>query len=317
MEKKIHTPEAAHRDSRLRGIQGIVAPYIPGMLGFCDCLGAFPVDTKIHTARAEGRPIHADDITLTQLQMTAHICDNISQRRVYPGFDTTYILTSLLNGADGPVARSMGTVSKEGGIKDASVDRLSEIMITRLIGQELGFADEHIHELQVAFQLSTLTKAACEMSSTKTSEGGLGSMIERRKTLFFIMKDLINMHKIPQSFDSVRNSFVTRIEKRLANLVKGSNERALDRAVAIAQKTHKVHVPSDSDSTGADEARKYTGIVEMNRRMGIDIVQELNTLTEGIVTFPSLEELQEKEYIRETLVKADPFLTEALQIAGY
>ncbi|MFA5135851.1 MAG: CDP-alcohol phosphatidyltransferase family protein [Patescibacteria group bacterium] len=316
MEKARHN-EVTHRTSKLRLLQDIFAPYIPGMLSLGDRLGAFP-NTKIHDARMGRRDIEADEITLTQLQMTGHICDAISERTFYPGFNLQYILTSMLDAADGPVARLRDTVTKEGGIKDAAVDRLSEIMITRLIGRELGLPDSRVHELQIAFQLSTLTKAACEMTGTRTSEGGMGSMIERRKSLFFIMNDLIHLKKIPKSFTPVRNKITARIEKKLQSLIKGSRNRAQERIKSIAENTKNVNAPEDPDSTAADEARKYAGIVYMNTRMGIDMVAELNELADDAVVFPSLESLKESQpYIAETLTNAEKFLDEALQIAGF
>jgi len=69
--------------------------------------------------------------------MTGHICDTIRERRAFPRFGFQYILASFLNGADGPVARKMGTVTKEGGIKDAAVDRLSEMMVADLVTDQL------------------------------------------------------------------------------------------------------------------------------------------------------------------------------------
>lgn len=315
--EKVSNHEATHRTSKFRLLQNRVAPYIPGILGLCDRLGAFP-NTKIHDARMEGRELEADEITLTQLQMTGHICDAISERTFYSGFNLQYILTSMLDAADGPVARLRDTVTKEGGIKDAAVDRLSEIMITRLIGRELGLNDDRVHELQIAFQLSTLTKAACEMTGTRTSEGGVGSMIERRKSLFFIMNDLIHLKKIPKSFTPIRNIITARIENKLQSLIKGSNKRAQERIKSIAENTKNISAPEDPDSTAADEARKYAGIVYMNMRMGIDMVAELNKLADGTVIFPSLESLKESQpYIEETLNNAERFLNEALQIAGF
>ncbi len=55
--------EVTHRDSKLRILQNVVAKYIPGMLGLCDSLGAFP-ETKIHDAIKNKATLQADDITL-------------------------------------------------------------------------------------------------------------------------------------------------------------------------------------------------------------------------------------------------------------
>ena len=313
--KKENYLEASHRDSMFRKFQRIVAPIIPGIIGLLDRVGAF-TGTDIHDARASGKELHADDITLSQLQIVSNICDSMSDKNFYPGFDFQYLLANLLDGMDGAVARLTGSISKEGGIKDASVDRLSEMMITQLIGKELGLEDEKVRELRVAFQFSTLTKAACELTSTKTSEGGQGSMIERRVALFLIMKDLINLKKIPKSFSSLRNSRTEKINQRLQYLIDASQKRAADRIQSMALKNAVITVPDDSESTAADEARKYAGLVHINDLIGINIIEELNSLTGGKLLFPTLEDMKEKPHIAKALINSQDFLNKALQIAG-
>ncbi len=215
------------------------------------------------------------------------------------------------------LARRMGTVSKEGGIKDATVDRLSEVMIAKLITEEMDLTEEVGHSLQVAFQLSTLSKAACEMSGTKTSEGGLGSMIDRRKTLFLILNDVIGLHHIPKKLKNIREKMIKNIETRIQYLVESSQQRAKDRIKLISENTSVISPPFDPESSGASEARKYAGVVLLNKSIGIDIVRELNKIAEGKVTFPSLDTLTKTPYIVETLEKAEGFMKEALAIAGY
>jgi len=312
----MHQKEAVqHRDSRLRRLQNIVAPIIPGVIGILDRAGAFP-GTRIHEARIDRtRKMNADDITLSQLQMTAHTCEMIRENKYFSTFSFEYLLTSLLNGADGPVARRMGTESPEGGIKDAAVDRLSEVMIARLITQEIGLSDELSHQLQVAFQISTLTKAACEMAGAKTSEGGLGSMIERRTILYYILKDLIKLNKIPNIQKPLQDRLKDDINKRVENLIDGSYQRAKERIRLISEKVRKIEAPEYEESSGTSEARKYAGIVTLNARVGIDIVFELNRLAEGKVEFPTVESLSERKYIANSLKKAKGFLDAALEIA--
>jgi hypothetical protein len=308
---------ASHRTSRLRKVQDVLAPKIPGILTWFDEKGIFP-GTKIHDAVVAKRDIHADDITLTQLQMTAHIADVIENNTFYPQLARDYIVTSFLNGADGPVARQMHTESNEGGIKDASVDRLSETMVANLLAKELELPEQFVHDLQVSFQLSTLTKAACEMVGVKTKEGGMGSMIQRRKTLFFILQDLVNRKKIPSQLEVARERSKRGIVKRLEKLMHEGQMRAKERMEKLRKWTGYVFAPSDEDSAGASEARKYAGIVRMSNRMGIDIVAELNALAENRVEFPTDQKLAEEHaYIADTLEKSNAFLTEALQIAGY
>jgi len=313
-----------HRTSVLRKFQNIIAPAIPGIIGFLDSKGYFP-DTKIHQTMIEKRPLQADDITLSQLQMTDYICNIIGQKKPFPDFAIEYFLTSLLNGADGPVARRMKTESKEGGIKDAAVDRLSEVMVAKLITKEIGLSEDISHKLQVSFQLSTLTKAACEMANVKTSEGGMGSMIERRKILFFILKDLIQLNRIPESSYPKREKIMDKIKSKVNLLIESSKQRALERIDALelsAQlygKQSLLNSLNDQDSSSSSEAIKYAGIVTLNKYMDIDIVGELNQLTAGEeAEFPGVEYLKEKhKYIRESLDNVQGFLDEALTIAGY
>jgi len=59
----------AHRTSVLRKFQNVSAPAIPPIIGFLDSKGYFP-DTRIHQTMVDNKPLHADDITLSQLQMT-------------------------------------------------------------------------------------------------------------------------------------------------------------------------------------------------------------------------------------------------------
>lgn len=310
--------EASHRTSPLRKLQSVMAGYIPGILGYLDKKGAFP-NTRIHDVMQDpNRELHADDITLSHLQMTSHICTTIRDGKAFPSFGFQYILASFLNGADGPVARKMGTDSKEGGIKDAAVDRLSEMMVADLIAEQLGHSPERKKAVQTSFQLSTLTKAACEMSSVKTKEGGVGGMIERRKTLFLILQSLIKMNSLPPYKKGQRDSLIHSINSKLDKLIAESTAKALVRIEALAKKTNAVMAPEDPDNPGSTEARKYAGVVILNNSAGIDIVSELNTLSAGKVRFPSVEELIDKrEYIHESVEKVTPFLNEAISIAGY
>jgi len=235
------------------------------------------------------------------------------------------MLTSLLNGADGPVARRMKTESREGGIKDAAVDRLSEIMVAKLVAQEIGLSDDLSYELQVSFQLSTLTKAACEMANVKTSEGGMGSMIERRKILFFILKDLIALNKLPEQSDHKREEIVEKIKSKVNLLIEVSRQRARERIDALELSAQLYgrgslyYSLSDQNSSAASEAIKFAGIVTLNKQMGIDIVGELNQLISWEeAEFHGVEVLKEEyEYIRESLDNVQGFLAEALKIAGY
>jgi len=306
--------EVSHRTSPLRGLQNALPAYITDQ----SKKGRFP-GTKIEATINAGEQLHADDITLSQLQMTDYICKMIKEGKPFPDFEREYILTSLLNGADGPVARRLGTVSKEGGIKDASVDRLSEIMVVNLIAEKTGMSPKLAEELRVSFQLSTLTKAACEMGGVKTREGGVGGMINRRMALFFILRDLIKINNLGEGSDSEKNTIIGRINSRVHKLIEVSQEKALERIDIMAERGIRlVQAPINPASSGASEARKFAAICSINNRTGVDIIDKLNTLAKGRVVFSSLHSLVVADkYIESSLGRAEEFLGEAIRIAGY
>ncbi len=313
----IEITEVGHRDSRLRKVQNKVAFMVPALISAFDYLGAFP-NTKIHTAvRSKSERLKADDVTLSQLQMTVHICKMIEENKFFPNFGFEYVLTSFLNGADGIIARRLNSVTKEGGIKDASVDRLSEVMIARLLSKKLNLPEETSHRLEVAFQLSTLTKAACEMSDVKTSEGGIGSMIQRRIALYFILRDLITLNAIPKSMKQLRENKVIKINQQINKLIEDSFNRAKERINLIAENVSEVKAPKNKNSSGASEAIKYAGVVLINNLIGLDIVTELNNLAEGSVVFPTVPNLMiNQRYIFESLTNAKGYIDDALAISG-
>ncbi|PIY68837.1 hypothetical protein COY90_03825 [Candidatus Roizmanbacteria bacterium CG_4_10_14_0_8_um_filter_39_9] len=304
----------SHRTNPLRNLQNALPEYIEKQIK----MGRFP-GTNIEKAINEGRQLTADDITLSQIQMTGYICGMIKENRDFPDFNREYILTSLLNGADGPVARRLGSVSKEGGIKDAGVDRLSEIMVVKLIADKIGMSPELAHELRVSFQLSTLTKAACEMTGVKTKEGGIGGMINRRMTLFYILQDLIKLNKLGETGGSEREKIIEGINKRVHHLIEGGREKAMERIdLMAAQGVRLIEAPVNPAASGASEARKYAGIVTLNNRTDVDIVSELNAFADGKVIFPTFHSLVvANKYVESSLGRAEGFLKEALQIAGY
>ena len=144
--KKRKKNEAQHRDSKLRLIQSALAKHIPGILGYFDSKGFFD-NTRVHKAIESKSRIEADYITLTQIEKIAEMCRIIGEHKPYPKFLMEFFLTSLLNGADGPIARELGTVSEAGGIKDAATDRLAEVMIARLISMEMSLSPKIAHRL--------------------------------------------------------------------------------------------------------------------------------------------------------------------------
>ncbi len=253
----------------------MVAGQIPYILSYLDSRGLFP-NIRIHKVMQDpNRQLHADDITLSHLQMTQNICNTVREKKAFSSYGFQYILASFLNGADGPVARKMGTVTKEGGIKDAAVDRLSEMMVAELIAEQLAFTPERKKAIQTSFQLSTLTKAACEMTHLKTKDGGEGGMIHRRKVLYFILQILIKLNTFTDSKDSNKEKLIRSISKILDSLIEVSMKNAIERIKMLAKSTKSVAAPENSEFSGATEARKYAGVVFLNNAAGIDLVKRV------------------------------------------
>jgi len=295
--------EASFRDSFFRRFQKAAAPFIPYLLYIGGISGIFN-GTEIQKSLKEKRKVTADDITLSQLQIMARVCGRLKDHKYSSKNISEFIIATILDGMDGPVARASGTDSKEGGIKDAAVDRLSEVMFARVVAEELKLTTKEKNVLEASFFLSTLTKAACEMTEVETSEGGAGGMLERRKIMLKILLNLGN----PKKEEQLKND--------LASLQGNSIKGAEKRIRLISQKKDKVTAPSDSKSSGASEAIKYAAILGLTEKLGINVQQILNDLAQGAVCFPSAEELErENDYIRVSLQKVQPFINDALCIA--
>lgn len=160
----------------LRGVQDRLQGNIPDIIAKLNNKGFFP-GTQIERVLASGQQLVPNDITKTQLEMIAKICRTYREKGFYPSLTHEYLLVNLLDGADGALARHLGMASPEGAMYDVVVDRLSEALLAMLIASERkrygGGPPNLEHDLITAFQLSTLTKASCEMYGIETNEGGI------------------------------------------------------------------------------------------------------------------------------------------------
>jgi hypothetical protein len=116
---------------------------------------------------------------------------------------------------------------------------------------------------------------------------------------------------------SHKESILTNINARIEYLIKNAFNKAKERIDLISEKTSEVKAPTDTDSSGASEARKYAGVVSVNNYLGIDIIAELNRLSEGRLVFPTVDQLSENtDYISRSLVNAKKFIDKALSITS-
>lgn len=267
-----------------------------------------------------------DDLTLSQLEMTVRTLEKLRKKGLYPGFSRDYILTIILDGSDGLLARHLKLSSPEGAMKDVVVDRLSETLLAKYITerrrQYTGFLGDEDHSLMTAFSLSTLTKAACEICGITTKEGGIGGMIERRRILFETIKCLSLLDKNSHGNAILEKRLLKRVDKNILTLINGSRFGAIRRINAIAEINNKGELGwtnqdlNNPDSSSAIEARKYVAVVRMYRALGIDIIDFLNQVAAGKTTFPSAESLAEKyPYIERSFENISDFFNHALSIA--
>lgn len=283
--------------------------------------------TTIARKLDNSEPLTADDITLSQLELTVRMCNTLSSGNLYPEFRRDYMIVNLLDGMDGPYARHLGPTSPEGAMKDAIVDRLCDTVMAKHIARERSnFNDGHENlekNLTTSFQLSTLSKAACEMCGVRTSEGGMGSMYERRRKLFRIIRDLYELRLNDQDNDELRTLLINRVDSECELLMGKSYAGAIERIDKMAKAIESGKASWDSselylpDSNPAAEARKYAAVVLMNRKIDIDSVDVLNKLAGGKIIFPAAEALREKHvYIPKSMQAIDNFYQEALRIAN-
>lgn len=308
--------EVSHRNHPLRAVQSRFEGKVPDLLLWMHGHGMLE-RTQIDKVLSESGQLHPDDVTMSNLQMTVDSALGI----VTDGATRSHVTRALtgwsLDGLDGALARLLGVASTDGAIKDAAADRIGELYIVKLISDELSAAGrasyDRSSDYMAAMQLSTLTKAACEMCGVPTGEGGMGSMIERRRILLFT---LVNVGKLRHTRDEWEKSrLAAKIEQDMTALVHKSTTRAVARASTLYNWNNPALL--DPTTSAAAEARKYATIILMNRRLHVDMVKRLNSLTPK-AKFPSPEELIKKyPYIAESVNSTESFISRALAIAGF
>lgn len=315
--------EASSRTNWKRGAQNMFGALVePSIMALNHA--HFFKNTAIERALTKRRLL-PDDLTLSQLEMTVGICNNLAERGHYKGFNQEYILTNILDGADGLLARRLDKASLEGAMRDVLVDRLCEVVIAKYIATERYLDTESRTNLQrnltTAFQLSTLSKAACEACNVETGEGGIGSMLERRRILYSILHDLATLKNVPENNTILRDKLLHRVDANNMALINKSQVGAKERFEAISKAGHAISWNNnnldDDKSLASVAARKYAAVVLMNKEFSIDSVAFLNQLAEGKTIFPSAEDLMGKySYIPQSLDAIADFYQEALRIAN-
>ena len=315
--------EASSRNPVARLAQSMFSPLVEPSIWALNRAHFFK-NTAIERALLERRVL-PDDLTLSQLEITVQICNTLSKRGLYKGFNREYLLTNILDGADGLLARRLKKESLEGAMRDVLVDRLCESVMAKYIATERYSDTQNRTKLQrdltTAFQLSALSKAACEACKVSTGEGGIGSMLERRRILYSVLHDLATLKTVPENDMSLRNKLLQRVDKNNETLISKSEKGALDRIETLSKAGHITgwnnYNLDDDKSLASGAARKYATVVLMNKEIGIDTVEVLNKLAGGKITFPSAEDLMGKYiYIPKSLEAIDSFYQEALKIAN-
>ncbi len=313
------TSSASFRDHPLRGIQSAFQGLTPEIVVFMYHKGWLD-NTAVADALSQGEALHPDQLTLAGLQITIEAARVLANSAGYKPMGRM-ILGGALDVLDGSLARCLGLVSPEGAVKDALADRIAELYMAQLIADTKSKYEEDgadSSELKMAFQLSTLTKAASEMIGVRTSEGGQGSMIERRKRLLFILHKLGKINSSTKLSDSSRSKILFEVDGLTNSLISSSREGATKRIYQILAAPPFVHHQWNNPllyyptSSAAIEARKYAVVVRMNQREGLDIVSYLNNLADREM-FPSWEDLSQRYgYVDECIKNTEPFLEAAL-----
>lgn len=313
--------QVSFRNHPGRKIQTFFQDLTPGIIDVMYHRG-FLDNTAIADVLGRGEALLPDPVTLTGLQITIEA----SRKLVNGDYKAIGRMTlgAGLDLFDGSLARHLNLASPEGAVKDVFADRIAELYMAELIEDvkskyEGGRAD--LSELKKAFQLSTLTKAASEILGVHTSEGGQGSMIERRKTLLLILCKLGKINSGTTVSDKSRAKILSQVNHLTDSLINGSRRRAVGRIDQILEALPFVDQQWNNPSLdcpispAAIEARKYAAVVRMNQREGLDMVRYLNTMAHREV-FPSWEELSQRYgYIDDCIKDTEPFLEAAFSLA--
>ena len=304
----------AYRDHPLRRVQTLLQPASESMLRTMYRSGLLS-DTRIARVFDAGIALHADDVTFSNLQMTVSATDKILSEGPKSTHVTRWLVGWSLDGFDGAIARLRGEAGPDGAVKDVVLDRLGEIYAAKRIGEVVssvtGQPYTRIPDLMAAMQLSTLTKAACEMCGTPTSEGGIGGMISRRRILLDTIIHAAKLRTVKQQ--DKRTHVLSAISENVETIIRESHQRSKERA-ATMKPSHTVEILYPG-SSAAIEARKYAALVLVNNKNGLDLVQRLRELSPDTV-FPTIKDLSNYPYISATLADTKPLIDQAIALTG-
>jgi len=326
MTSENNLDQASHRRHPLRKLQSGFEGYIPDVIHALHAKGLLN-ETPIAKALERGDDLHPDDLTLTGLQITVEASRSLVNSATINSMGRL-ILGGTLDVFDGALARHLELSSPSGAVKDVLADRIADNSMAQLIAEERnkyeGASQDLEEKLKIAFQLSTLTKAASEMVGVTTTEGGQGSMMERRRVLLGVLLNLgkLNKRTFPVNQRSgVKSRLLSGIDDRTEILIVSSQQRAKQRTEFIMEAQFKKITwerpeLSDPHSSAAIEARKYAVVDLMNQQMGVDAVKHLNSLVIG-AKFPSCEDLRTRlNYVDECIGDIRGFLADAISIAS-
>lgn len=318
------TPDISYRTHPLRKVQNalqVPAEYIVKGMYHTGMLRG----TVVADVLDRGETLLPDHVTITSLQLTKRSAKSLAE---YGGL--RYMLENgqggLADAYDGILARKLNLASPDGAVKDVLADRIGENYIAGLIAEHITMYDRSnlglFTDLKVAFNLSTLTKAASVMAGVQTREGGLGSMLQRRWALLFLLNDIgyLNTEEDFLTDTGLIEQQLAKIHSKTSLLIEGSRERAEGRIERITNSPMIIDFGWDNyelhqeGSQAAVEARKYAAVTRMNEMTGLDMVNHLNNLARGEV-FPKWEDLAQRfPYIGESFNNINPFLQQALDI---
>lgn len=326
MPRPIEHEVPDYRNNPLRRVQSVLQGEVPLVIQAAQAK-SWLRGTELGVAYLRGEDLHPDQVTLTGLQFSLAASRALVEGERFCGL-WQYFVGLMFDGADGMVARDLGLASSEGAVKDVIADRIAELFMVTTISKERqkysGYDGNRFQNLFIACQLSTLTKAASVMYGVDTDEGGMGGMLERRKSLFSTLSLIgkLNRRKA-RGIEKGSEAIIARIDKQIDQLIGKSYQKAEERALKIGQAQSQGFILERNQlnnplSAAAVEARKYALLLKMNEDIfGIDIQRNLQALVDGVY-FPTYQELSDKfSYIGECSEGIRPFMERAKEIAGF